>query len=531
MLKTLIRVRFAAYFASLSGAQRKNRKPSKGKTVLFLLLMVYCFAAFSVMFFGLFAQMAQPYYEAGLSWLYFSFFGLTAFALMFVGSVFTAKSQLFEARDNELLLAMPIHPRDILGSRMAALVLLNFLLELPVAIPALAAWLVNEPLKAAGIVSFAVLALALPFLAMALSGLIAWILSLLTARVRNKSLMTTIFSLVFLGAYFYVVSQLNQYLNRLIAGGAAIAEKLGAVAPVYWLGDAAGNGNLLSLLFFVLLSAAAFAILYFLLARSFIRILTTKRGFAKIQYREKALAVSKPDAALFRRELRRLGSSPSYMLNAGLGLAFIVAAAVFLVAARARMAMILLQLGLYGGEAAAAAALVSCMIGGMVLFTASSVSLEGRTIWILRSLPVGTRDILRAKLRLSFRLTGPCVLLFSLAALWLVKPDPVSAAGLLAAPLLFTALAGNLGLMENLRHVNLDWINEAQPVKQGAAVIYTMLLLWALSIGPGLAYLFLAKSLSSGAFLAIYCALLLALLLLTNRWLDKTGVRLFEELG
>jgi hypothetical protein len=118
-------------------------------------------------------------------------------------------------------------------------------------------------------------------------------------------------------------------------------------------------------------------------------------------------------------------------------------------------------------------------MGGMVLFTASSVSLEGRTIWILRSLPVGTRDILRAKLRLSFRLTGPCVLLFSLAALWLVKPDPVSAAGLLAAPLLFTALAGNLGLMENLRHVNLDWINEAQPVKQGAAVIYTMLLLWA----------------------------------------------------
>jgi hypothetical protein len=46
------------------------------------------------------------------------------------------------------------------------------------------------------------LALALPFLAMALSGLVAWLLSLLTARVRNKSLMTTVFSLVFLGAYF-----------------------------------------------------------------------------------------------------------------------------------------------------------------------------------------------------------------------------------------------------------------------------------------------------------------------------------------
>jgi ABC-2 type transport system permease protein len=134
MLKTLLRIRLAAYYRRALRRAAEGPEAVEGQDRAVPFLMLYCFGAFSVMFFGLFAQVAQPYFEAGLSWLYFSFFGLTAFALMFVGSVFTAKSQLFEAKDNELLLSMPLQPRDILGSRMAALVLLNFLVfELPVA--------------------------------------------------------------------------------------------------------------------------------------------------------------------------------------------------------------------------------------------------------------------------------------------------------------------------------------------------------------------------------------------------------------
>ena len=50
--------------------------------------------------------------------------------------MFTAKAQLFEARDNELLLSMPIKPSAILASRMVSLLLLNLGFELLVAIPA-----------------------------------------------------------------------------------------------------------------------------------------------------------------------------------------------------------------------------------------------------------------------------------------------------------------------------------------------------------------------------------------------------------
>ena len=58
-----------------------------------------------------------------------------------MGSVFTAQTQLYNARDNEMLLAMPIPSAAILGSRMIMLLLLNYFYEAIVAIPAIAVWI------------------------------------------------------------------------------------------------------------------------------------------------------------------------------------------------------------------------------------------------------------------------------------------------------------------------------------------------------------------------------------------------------
>lgn len=143
MFKTLLKTRLAAFGAYYSGAGRRRggkKQAGAGRKVLYALLFLYCFAAFGGMFFGLFSVLAEAFAGTAYAWLYFVMYAIVSFALMFIGSVFTAKTQLFEARDNELLLAMPVPPRYILGSRMAALVIFNAVFQLTVAIPALAAW-------------------------------------------------------------------------------------------------------------------------------------------------------------------------------------------------------------------------------------------------------------------------------------------------------------------------------------------------------------------------------------------------------
>ena len=170
--------------------------------------------------------------------------------------------------------------------------------------------------------------LALPLFALAVSCLFAWLISLLTSRMRNTTVITMVLSVVFLLAYFVFCFRMNTYVTQLAANGQAIAGALGAALPLVWLGRAAAEGNLACLGLTLLWTILPFALAYALLARSFIRIVTTNRGQIRVRYEKKAMRASSQDAALYRRELARLTSSSGYMLNAGLGLVFELALAV-----------------------------------------------------------------------------------------------------------------------------------------------------------------------------------------------------------
>ncbi len=50
----------------------------------------------------------------GYGWLYYALMGLLALAFGVFGSVFSTYAGLYQAKDNELLLSMPIPPRRIL---------------------------------------------------------------------------------------------------------------------------------------------------------------------------------------------------------------------------------------------------------------------------------------------------------------------------------------------------------------------------------------------------------------------------------
>ena len=228
MLKTLLRLRMAALLAAFSGHNRKRRSQTKGKAVGYAFLMLYCFCAFVFLFYISFSQLAAAFFPVGLGWLYFAMFAIMAFALMFIGSVFTAKSQLFEAKDNELLLSMPVKPGMILLSRMAALLVMNFVFELVVALPVLVAWLRYGSVSGAGVLSFIVIVLALPLFSLAVSCLFAWLISLITSRMRNTTVVTMVLSVVFLLAYFAFCFRMNAYVTTLAANGQMIAGALSA---------------------------------------------------------------------------------------------------------------------------------------------------------------------------------------------------------------------------------------------------------------------------------------------------------------
>ncbi len=531
MLKLLLKVRMLSWLAYLSGSGPrgafKNKKSGKGKALLFGLLYLYLAVVFVGMFYAMFSMLAPVFHEAGLGWFYFCLFLMVAFALMFVFSVFTAKSQLFEAKDNELLLSMPIPPSAVLGSRMASLVLTNFGFEIIVAGPAAVAWCVSCPVNPLGVVAFVLVCLALPFFGVALSSLFGWLLALLTARVRRKSLVSTVFSLAFLAAYFYIYSNINTLLQNLVLNSGAIAASFGVVTPLYRLGTAMAEGDVVGLIIGLVCLVVPFVVAYFILSKTFIRTATTRRGSAKLRYVKKEAKVASASAALLRREWARLLSSSTYIMNCALGAIMNIVLAVVLLIKGGDFAAMLDSAGDVGGFVEPLLIPAMCVLAGMTTISACAVSLEGKNLWIVRSMPVESGKVLSAKLALHLLVSAPTMLIAQIAAVVVFRPAGLMLLWVLLIPQIFNVLMALIGLWANLKFPKLNWQNETQAVKQGVSVIIPIFGGWGILILPVVAVVIFGNvHIVAGVFLA----LIAAACLLIYKWCMSRGVRIFEKL-
>ena len=524
MLRILIKAQLQSVLASLTRTSKGKRLSVAGAVLLMAFLAVIFLSFFGFTFYAL--ALALP--GMGLGWFYFALAAIMAFALGFIGSVFTAQQQLFAARDNELLLAMPIRPRDILGARMAVLLLLDYALTLIVLLPAGAVWLMVVGGTAGGVFGFVLSALLLPLLIMCFTCLFAWLLALISSRMRNKTVITLVLYLAFLAAYFYFYMNLQQLLTELIANSERIAGALVAVYPLYAFGRAA-LGSLPHALGFAACCVVPFALVYAILSRGFLAVTTRRPSVKKLVYRERALKTSGVGAALLRKELGRFAANGMYILNAAMGSVLTVAAAVALIIYRDEAMQLLSALPEGMGEGAVILAL--CFLNATDVISAPSISLESKTLWLLKSLPVPAGRILMAKVNLHLVIALPPTLIASACCCIALPFPPAGAAMVVLIPALTCVFGALLGVAVNLRYPKFDYINETAVIKNSMSVTVTLFGSWALLAAAALLYaLALHRVMGMTAYLCICAALLAALCAALYLSLRRSGARRFAEL-
>ena len=524
MLRILIKAQLQSVLASLTRTSKGKRLSVAGAVLLIAFLAVIFLSFFGFTFYAL--ALALP--GMGLGWFYFALAAIMAFALGFIGSVFTAQQQLFAARDNELLLAMPIRPRDILGARMAVLLLLDYALTLIVLLPAGAVWLMVVGGTAGGVFGFVLSALLLPLLIMCFTCLFAWLLALISSRMRNKTVITLVLYLAFLAAYFYFYMNLQQLLTELIANSEQIAGAFVAVYPLYAFGQAS-LGSWLHIAGFAACCVIPFALVYAILARGFLAVTTRRPSVKKLVYRERALKTSGVGAALLRKELGRFAANGMYILNAAMGSVLTVAAAAALIIYRDEAMQLLSVLPEGMGEGAVILAL--CFLNATDVISAPSISLESKTLWLLKSLPVPAWRILMAKVNLHLVIALPPTLIASACCCIALPFPPAGAAMVVLIPALTCVFGALLGVAVNLRYPKFDYINETAVIKNSMSVTVTLFGSWALLAAAALLYgLALHRVMGMTAYLYICAALLAALCAALYLSLRRSGARRFAEL-
>lgn len=530
MLKTLFKKQMMELFSFFWQDKKKNRNRTGVRLAMSVLMYLLLFGVVSVIFFMMAQTMCAPLVNAGMSWLYFALTGLIGVVLGVFGSVFNTYATLYQAKDNALLLAMPVSPWKILAVRLSGVYAMGLLYELLVMLPVLGIYYATATPGLDCVLSSLWVTLMLSLFVLTLSAVLGWFVALISAKTKRRSLITVALSLAFLAGYYYLYGRAAQLLQNIVSDPQAAGAYVRSFSPLYLMGRAA-EGHLPSLAGFTAMMLVLLAIVCLVLAKSYIHIATANRGEAKARYQERSTRLRSVRSALLVKELRRFTGSPNYMLNCGLGIVMmLIAAVVLLVKADAVREFLSLLPGDGESLSCLLAAAAICTLASMNDMTAPSVSLEGKNLWLAQSLPVSAAQALMAKLHMHLLLTLIPTAILSLCAGAVLAPSPAFAALILSTVIAYALFMAAFGLFLNLKLPNLQWTNEIVPIKQSASVTVALFGGWVLVAGLAGLWFLVERVLSPALYLLCVTLLLLAAFALLLTWIRRRGARIFETL-
>lgn len=532
MTKALLKKQMMEVFSWLYKDRKtgklKNKKSTIITAVLYLLLFVFLGAFFIFLSLGV-----APLIHAGedTGWLYWGIMGGLSVFLGVFGSVFNTYASLYKAKDNDILLSMPIPPFSIMAARLSGVYAMGLLYELIVIIPAIAVWFMNIPFGILSTIFSILIPIVLSVFVLVLSCILGWVVAVISVRIKNKSFITVAVSVIFIAAYYYFYSKAYSIFQSIIASAndpefAARAKVL--LYPLYHMGRAA-EGNALSMIVFTLIVAVCFGIVVFVISKSFLRLATANSGEKIGRAKMQQIKVNSLNRALFKKELKRFTGSASYMLNCGISVFLMIIAAAFLII-KSSVINAIVPTYISKDLASVAAMGIVFLLVGSVIIAAPSVSLEGKNLWILSSFPINGRDVVKAKLLLHFVLAVIPALLLTAVCEIIIKPGLVIAILLPLCTVLFTALTAAIDLNLGLSKPSFNWTNEVIPIKQSGAVFFSLFIGWIFSAVFAAGVYFLAGVIGFDFAFGSLCLVLAVLCLgLINRLLTK-GARRFESL-
>lgn len=531
MVKTLLKKQIGEIFRSYFYDPKKNKPRSKVSTILFLLLFAFLMVGvLGGMFALLSCALCGAFVAVGMGWMYFCLMGLLAILLGAFGSVFNTYSGLYLSKDNDLLLSMPIPVRSIMVSRLLGVYLMGLMYSAVVILPAIIVYWLTAPLTPAVIIGSLLFVLLLSVIVLILSCVLGWVVAKISLKLKNKSIMAALIALVALGAYYFFYFKAQSMIEDLVTNALVYGMKVkGAAYSLYLFGRYA-EGDWVAIAVFTAAVAVLFALLWYVLSRSFLGIVTSTGKTARREYKEKTVQRQSVSRALLGKELGRFLSSANYMLNCGLGTLLLPVGGIALLVKGSMAAELLDELLARPGCTSLLLCTGICMVAAMNDMAAPSVSLEGRNLWLAQSLPIPPWQVLQAKLSVQLLLTG-IPALFCCVCLQIVCPaSPVERVLLMLVPLLYVLLSALFGLFLGVKMPNLTWTNELVPIKQSASVMIALLGGWAYGVALAGLYLAFAWRLGLTLYLALFALVTAVGCVVLYRWLKTRGAELFASL-
>ena len=392
--------------------------------------------------------------------------------------------------DTDMLLSMPIPKSCIVLSKLLGMYLLDVLCALVMLVPTYLIVCLVGGHSFALFVRGMVFAFLLPALPLFISLLFSALISYLKKMTKFGQIASTVVSMGAVLLYMVVVPNVTSYAEGMKITPEESIETMKVIRPFYWFTEAVYSGDLLCVLLTLLITLLPMALAVYIHTRG----LNGVNYQADNSKKARSFKTASIRKATLQMELRRYFSSSNYVMNTLFGTLFLLVAVIFICVKGVNHFPMLENMTVNGEpvnlmehfSGASWAALSSIVINffAMITYTTPpSVSIEGKRIWISKTLPIPTKDLLRAKIMVSVLIFQPISIACCIALAIATKCGILPCLLMILITSFYQLLASLVGLIFGLVFVKLDWTNEAQVIKSGFAIVVTMLVNFLL-VGP-----------------------------------------------
>lgn len=508
----------------------KLRKRSKKSIIIFSALALYLVGTISMSLGFFLNHILETLKKVNLVNYFIPLLFSLAALFAFVFSIYSAKAGLFENKDNDLLLSLPVSKKIILLSRFLYLTLFNFIICLLFVGPGLFLYLNSVPVTLEFYISIVIMLLLLPIIPTILASLFGYLIALLVSKTNKRNIFEMAYYVLFIGLYFYMMSNANKLLVGLVNNVTLMNTILRTCfLPIFLISKGISTDNLIYTLYYILINIGILSLFITILNKNYYKLISSLNSFhTKANYQMTTLTTTSKIKALYKKELKRYFSSPIYVFNTIFGVLIILLASCASLFYDKNTILKVANID----PGISTSMLVFCLLLFSIAMTNTvccSISIEGQNFWILKMLPLKTKDIFNAKLFINKILVIPVTLLglvlFEISGYITI----IEMSLLMIFSILFCYFISNFGLIANLLLPKFDAISDTVVVKQSASTFIGLL-------GPVMISLILIGILSTlnlDIIKVLYLAIIIVLILvvITRIIINSWGIKRFNQLG
>ena len=470
-MKKLISLIKTCMTENMSLFKLKNKNNTKVSRKVFPIFITFaCF--FSIWSYA--NIIMEPLVKIHLEFVLLTLFVFLTAILTLVEGIYKSSSLLFNCKDDNLLLSLPIKKSTVLFVRVFKFYVFEVLYNSLFLIPAIVVYLryVNVGVSYY-IVSLLALIL-LPIIPIVISCIIGGIISVSSSKFRFKNLVQILITTLFLLLIMYASFNLERIIMNIAEKATGIND---FITRIYYPAGAyiklITDFKISDLLLFIIIHIAIFVFAIMLLSTVYFKINSrtkaVKTSLRKGKYRIKK---NKPMIALIKKEFKKFVDSPVFIINAGFGLVLFVVACIAITIKFDKFVNTLINQGilitmeqvkmyfpviLFG---------LICFTSLLTSITSSMISLEGKSFNILKSLPIKPEKIILSKILTAVLIMIPFMLIGDIVFFIKFKLSILEMILIIISTIIMPLVSETIGILINLKYPKMDAENDTEVVKQ-----------------------------------------------------------------